>query len=93
MLNEVHSLYRDQVHVLLIGVNGVSDWDAVEKFAAVTNYSGVPLVASAETLRAYDILSQSTKIALDGTGEVIFRKSYGNMTKGDWFDLLDELTS
>lgn len=93
MLNEVHSRYGDQVSVLIIGVNNAFDWNAVDNFAAVTNYKGTPLLGSPGTLQTYGILSQSTTIALDSTGQVVFRKGYGGMNEDDWVELLDELTS
>ena len=93
MLNEVHLRYGDEVSVLIIGINSAFDWNAVDDFAAVTNYKGTPLLGSPGTIQAYGILSQSTKIALDSAGKVVFRKSYGSMDENDWVELLDELTS
>ena len=93
MLNEVHSRYGDEVSVLLIGVNSAFDWNAVDNFAAVTNYKGTPLLGSPGTIHAYGILSQATKIALDSAGQIVFRKGYGGMDENDWVELLDELTS
>ena len=93
MLNQVHLHYSDQVSVLLIGINSASDWDALDNFATVTNYKGTLLLGSPDTLQAYEILRQATTIALDSTGQVVFRKDYGGMQEGDWVELLDNLTS
>jgi len=89
----VHSSYKDEVYVLIVAVNATYDWGDVQKFATITDYTGSPLVATKETLQAYDVLSQSTKIGLDGEGAVVFRKGYGGMSQSDWTELLDTLTS
>ena len=93
MLNDVHSSYGNEVYVLMVGVNAASDWEDVDNFAAITKYTGIPLLATKETLQTYGILSQSTKIALDGEGEIVFRKGYGGMAQSDWAELLNELTA
>ena len=93
MLSKMRLAYGDEIYVVILGVNPTPDWSRINNFAAETNHEGSALAATKETLETYGILSQSTKIGLDGAGAEVFRQGYGGMNEADWTELLDKLTS
>ncbi|MSQ22865.1 MAG: hypothetical protein EXR53_06145 [Dehalococcoidia bacterium] len=49
--------------------------------------------APADMLSDYNIVRQSTKAAIDGTGVIVFRAGYGTESSDTWRKVFSQLTS
>jgi len=72
-----------------IGYN--SSLTELKNFSQSENYKWKVGKASADMLKAFGVTIQSTKIAIDRTGTIVYREGYGKGTPEDWLSIIKDM--
>lgn len=78
---------------IAIGVDPTEGPDTLRQYRDRQGYPWQHYQWAPEALKAYDITIQSTKLAVDGDGVVIFRGGYGVNSAEVWRRVFQELAS
>ena len=94
-MRALRNLYRDyegRVAILGIGQDPSEDANDVARYA---NRLDLPFELAPyenDILPAYNIISQSSKVAIDGNGVITYRGGYSRtLSEHDWREVLDEV--
>ena len=67
--------------------------EQLESFVAEQDYDVIVGIADSQILNLLDVKIQSTKIAIDSEGKVIYREGYGKGDKDEFRDVFSKLSS
>ncbi len=67
--------------------------EQLESFVAEQAYDGIVGIADRQILNLLDVKIQSTKIAIDSEGKIIYREGYGKGNKDEFRDVFSKLSS
>ena len=85
---------RFATDVTFVPVDIGSGWDLKELqlFAQEKDYPWLVGLADRKVLEAFDVKVQSTKIAIDADGVIIYRAGYGKGTNEEWISVFEKLS-
>ena len=67
--------------------------EQLESFVIEQSYYGIVGIADRDILKLLDVNIQSTKIAIDSDGTIIYREGYGKGGKDEFRDVFSKLAS
>ena len=78
---------------ILIDIGSGFGNEALESFVTEQSYNGIVGIADRGILKLLDVKIQSTKIAIDSEGAIIYREGYGKGGKDEFIDVFSKLSS
>ena len=78
---------------ILIDIGSGFGNEALESFVTEQSYNGIVGIADRGILKLLDVKIQSTKIAIDSEGTIIYREGYGKGGKDEFIDVFSKLSS
>jgi hypothetical protein len=72
---------------------GYGDLKELHAFAQEEGYPWLVGVADRKILQAFDVKVQSTKIAIDADGVIVYRAGYGKGTSEEWISVFEKLSA
>lgn len=78
---------------ILIDIGSGFGNEQLESFIAGQAYYGIVGIADRDILKLLDVKIQSTKIAIDSEGTIIYREGYGKGEKDEFRDVFAKLSS
>ncbi len=91
-LKELEPTFRDKLTVVLISFDGNEAKETLRQFFSSNGYTWTTGLGNQDVLSKYGVFTQSTKIALNADGVVVFRSGYGTLPKDQWQKALAEIT-
>ena len=76
-----------------IGVDPGEGISLLERYKEAQGYPWAVTTAPSGMLPDYRIITQSTKVAIDASGVIIFRAGYGVESPNTWHQVFRQLTS
>ena len=81
------------MNFILIDIGSGFGNEQLESFIAQQAYYGIVGIADRDILKLLDVKIQSTKIAIDSEGTIIYREGYGKGGKDEFRDVFAKLSS
>lgn len=93
-MKDIYPQYADDVEFYAIGVHPgiVEDIETLEKYRAERQHPWPVATAPSEVMAELGVTIQSTKIAFDSTGTIVYREGMGLGTDEDWHRIFAELS-
>ena len=88
-LTEIYPPFKDEVDFYAVAFN-----ESLSDLQAYQNESGHPGTvarAAGNMIRNFRVTQQSTKVAIDATGVIIYRSGYGRGSAAEWAGVLEKL--
>lgn len=76
-----------------IGIDPTEGLPLLEQYKKAQGYPWPMATASPGMLPDYHVITQSTKVAIDGSGVIIFRAGYGVESPDTWHEVFSQLAS
>ena len=93
MLSNIYPQYQDAVDFYAVGLYPGESLSQLEQAKETRGYPWPVAVAAAGMLPDYRVLTQSTKVAIDGKGVITFRAGYGQGGPDTWHQVFLHLAS
>ena len=91
-MKPIHPEFADSVSLYLIGTDPAEDLEYLEEYRQQFEYPWPVSVPDDSTLKNFRVISQSTKVAVDGNGIITYRDGYGR-GRDSWQNVFSELAS
>ena len=93
-MKDVYPQYADEVDFYAIGVHPkvYEDIDLLEKFRVERGHPWPVATAPSEVMAELGVTIQSTKIAFDSRGTIIYREGMGQGSDEQWHRVFTELS-
>ena len=93
-MKEIYPQYADDVDFYAIGVHPkiVEDINTLEEYRAERNQPWPVATAPSEVMAELGVTIQSTKIAFDSQGTIIYREGMGQGSDEEWHRVFTELS-
>ncbi len=92
MLKDVYPEYQESVDFYALGIDPTEGLSALVRFRDGQDHPWPVAKAPAAMLPQYNVLQQSTKVAIDSNGVIVFREGYGVEDTETWVRLFRELS-
>ena len=92
MLKDVYPEYQDSVDFYAVNIDLGEDLSSLVMFRDGQNHPWPVAQAAAGMLPEYNIQQQSTKVAIDRDGVIVFREGFGVEPAETWNQLFRELS-
>ena len=92
MLKDVYPEYQDSVDFYAVNIDLGEDLSSIVRFRDGQGYPWPVAQAPAGMLPEYNIVQQSTKVAIDGDGVIAFREGYGVAAGDTWLQVFQQLS-
>ena len=79
--------------LILLDIGSGFGNEQLESFVGEQAYDGIVGIADRQILNLLDVKIQSTKIAIDSEGKIIYREGYGKGDKDEFRDVFSKLSS
>ena len=93
MLKNIYLEYQDSVAFYAIGVDPTESLSHLRKQKVTMGYDWPVAKAPTSILKDYRIITQSTKVAIDVRGIIIFRAGYGMESEERWRRVFGQLSN
>ena len=90
-LKSVYPDYADRVELIGVGTDPSEGATTVRGFAAREGYTWDMAPFESSIVVDYRILSQSSKVAINGDGVITYRSGYGSLSPRDWRNIFEDL--
>ena len=90
-MKEIQPKFASEVTFVAIDI-GYRDSKELQVFAQKENHPWLVGLANREILVALDVKVQSTKIAIDADGVIVYKAGYGKGTNEEWLSVFETLT-
>ena len=93
-MKEIYPQYADEVDFYAIGVHPgiVEDIATLEEYRAERDHPWPVATAPSEVMAELGVTIQSTKIAFDSQGTIIYREGMGQGSDEEWHRVFTELS-
>ncbi len=91
-MKKVYPRYADQVAFYAVGTDPTESLEQLEEFRQKAGYPWPVALPDSNLIRDLRVLVQSTKIAFDAQGVIIYREGYGKGGPDEWHQVFKELT-
>tara|TARA_B100001146_G_C15881942_1_gene306432 strand:+ start:45 stop:332 length:288 start_codon:yes stop_codon:yes gene_type:complete len=85
--------FSGEIDFILIDIGSGFGNEQLESFVIEQSYYGIVGIADRDILKLLDVNIQSTKIAIDSDGTIIYREGYGKGGKDEFRDVFSKLAS
>ena len=92
MLKDVYPEYQDSVDFYAVNIDLGEDLSSLVMFRDEQDHPWPVAQAPSGMLPEYNIQQQSTKVAIDGDGVIVFREGFGVEPAETWNQLFRELS-
>jgi FKBP-type peptidyl-prolyl cis-trans isomerase 2 len=83
-LKDVYPDFADQVHFYAVGSDPTEPLERLENFRQAQEHPWPVAVGDGNVLRELEVLVQSTKVAFDSEGVIVYRSGYGQGGPEEW---------
>ena len=90
-MKEVYPEYADEVAFYGIGADPSESIEELEAYSVSQGYTWPMAVPESDMLRDLKILVQSSKVAIDGDGVIVYRDGYAQGSDETWRSVFEEL--
>ena len=91
-MKQIQPRYAEDAHFISVDIGDGVDLEGLHAFAQKQGYPWAVGRTDRETLKSFDVTVQSTKIAIDADGVIVYRAGYGKGTGKDWIAVFEKLT-
>ncbi|HAL47102.1 MAG: hypothetical protein FI707_10970 [SAR202 cluster bacterium] len=92
-MKEIWPDYADRVEFYAVGTDPSEDIDELETYRVEQGYPWPVAKAGDGMLARFRVLQQSTKIAFDAQGTVIYRDTFGRGDDDTWTQVFEDLAT
>lgn len=85
----IYPPFKDSVDLYAVGFN--ERLGALEAYQNESGHPGYVAAAVGNMLRDFRVTSQSTKVAIDANGIIIYRSGYGRGSPSEWAEVFQKL--
>ena len=89
----MYPVFADSVTLYSVGSDPFESLGQLVTDHASNDYPGTVAVPYGRMLRDLNVLTQSTKIAIDSTGVITYRAGYGRGNPGEWSRVFENLAA
>ena len=90
-LKSVYPDYADRVEFIGVGTDPTEDAVDVRGYADRQGYTWDMAPFESSIVADFRILSQSSKVAINGDGVITYRSGYGSLSANDWRNIFEDL--
>ncbi len=90
-MKKVYPRYADQVAFYAVGSDPTESLEHLEEFRQKAGYPWPVAIPDSNLIRDLSVRVQSTKIAFDAQGMIIYREGYGKGGPDEWHQVFKEL--
>ena len=90
-LKDVYPDYADRVEFIGVGTDPGESAADVRRFSNAQGYPWDMAPWEPSIGADYRILSQSSKVAINGNGVITYRSGYGSLSSRDWRNIFEDL--
>ena len=90
-MKTIQPKFEDKVVFLAVDIGYNANFEDVLAFAEERNYPWPVGQANIKMLTEFDVNVQSTKIAIDADGLIVYRAGYGQGTSEEWMRVFDTM--
>ncbi len=90
-LKEIYPDYADAVAFYAVGTDPSESLEDMERYRDQQGYPWPVAEADRSVLSDFSVFVQSTKVAFDGDGIIVYRDGYGAGDEETWRDIFEEL--
>ena len=94
-MKDIQPRFATDVAFIAVDIGDRQDLKELHAFGQEQDYPWSVGRAGRETLKTLDVIVQSTKVAIDTDGVIVYRAGYGEGTSKDWtsvFEMLSKVT-
>ena len=91
-MKDIQPRFASTVAFFAVDVGGQKDLKELHAFGQEQDYPWPVGRADRETLKTLSVMVQSTKIAIDANGVIVYRAGYGKGTSKDWTEVFEMLS-
>ena len=88
---EIQPRFVEDAMFIAVDIGDGVDLGELNAFSQKQGYPWAVGRTNRETLKSLDVTVQSTKIAIDAYGVIIYRAGYGKGTAEDWISVFERL--
>ena len=92
-MKQVYPQYADRVAFYAVGTDPSERLETLEAFRTNQEYPWPVAVGQGNMLRDLNILVQSSKVAFDSHGVIVYRDGYGRGGPDEWRQAFEELAA
>ena len=90
-MKEVYPEYADEVAFYGIGVDPSEGFEELEAYSDSQGYTWPMAIPESDMLRDLKILVQSSKVAIDRDGVIVYRDGYAKGSDETWRSVFEEI--
>ena len=90
-MKEAYPEFADQVRFYAVGTDPTESLDGLERYREEQGYPWPIALPDPKMLRSFGVLTQSTKIAIDHGGAIVYRDGYGRGDPDTWREVFARL--
>ena len=90
-LTEVYPPFKDQVDFYAVAFN--ESLSELQAYQNDSNHAGTVARAAGNMIRNFRVTQQSTKVAIDANGVIIYRIGFGGGSAAEWTNVFQELVN
>ncbi len=90
-MKEVYPEFADQVRFYAVGTDPTESLDGLERYREEQGYPWPIALPDPNMLSSFRVLTQSTKIAIDDRGAIVYRDGYGRGDPDTWREVFARL--
>ena len=91
-MKDIQPRFASEVAFFAVDVGNWQDLKELHAFGQEQDYPWSVGQAGRETLKTLDVIVQSTKIAINADGVIVYRAGYGEGTSKDWTSVFEMLS-
>ena len=92
-LKDIYPEFADSVDFYAVNFATYESIDSVAKFARKQGWTFPVAQGDRDMFVAFDVTYQSTKVAFDRNGVIVYRDGFGRGNAGKWRQVFEELES
>ena len=92
-MKEVYPRYTDQVAFYAVGTDPTESLEQLEEVRQKADYPWPVALPDSHLIRDLRVTVQSTKIAFDAQGVIIYREGFGKGGPGEWHQVFKGLAN
>ena len=92
-MKEIYPEYADEVAFYGIGVDPGESIELLEAYSDSQGYPWPMAIPNQDMLRKFKIQVQSSKVALDRNGVIVYRDGYAQGSDETWRSVFDEIAA
>lgn len=91
-MKEIYPKFATEVEFIAVDIGYSRDLDELRTFVRMGKYPWKVGLSNREMLLAFGVFVQSTKVAIDSDGIIIYKAGYGEGTDKEWIKVFEKLS-